>query len=491
MDRAFAMRPVAAHTIPRSPPARRYTHTMLPLLLLLACGPDTIGEPCVCDGHGVQICDGGACGPCQCLPLLDVSEDPEPSVTFHVDPDLPQGDGSEGSPWAWLDWEVLDRALAQGHVRVLFSAQEADGSGAETWPEPLELLREDGSDHRLVLDGSAVTNIDDAHPHWVEAPPGARARVPGVTTGYEDIERSHITLRGFEVTGSDDKGIYFRAGDEVIIEDNLVHRNDGSPSVSLDYVSRSGLPSSSFVVRNNHIWDQRGECVYIGGAEGQDLDAHASVIVENNLIHDCWLALGTHHDGINIKDRIAQVRVQGNVIFNVDWGIEAASPGDYSHNLVWNTQRNGFHFTDAWGTGLSGLVMHDNLSAWAGEAGLYLFAQGNAASGVSIQRFTALGAAGAGLELGTEAGLEVQVQDVLLQDNAVGLDGWGGVEAKVEGCETAGNGLDADRDLQDAACSPGSSDLGDTEVLAGPDGIFFTQDDPWLSTRGGAALPGG
>ena len=47
-----------------------------------------------------------------------------------------------------------------------------------------------------------------------------------------------------EVTGSDDKGVYWRAGDEVIIEDCEIHKNHGSPALNLEYVSRSGLPSS-------------------------------------------------------------------------------------------------------------------------------------------------------------------------------------------------------------------------------------------------------
>ena len=459
------------------------------LLLLLACGPDTIGEPCTCDGHGVRICEGEACGPCMCLPLLEPSEDPEPTTTFWVDPDVQSGVGSAEEPWTSPDWQAIDEALIAGPVWVLFSAQEASGDGPDTWPERLELQRGDTGSHRLVLDGGATWNTDDGAPSWADAPADARARIPGITTGYEDVARSHITIRGFEVTGSDDKGIFVGAGDEVIIEDNLVHGNGGSPSISIDYVSRSGLPSSSFVVRNNHVWDQQGECVYIGGAEGEDLDAHASVVVENNLIHDCWKHLGTHHDGINIKDRIGAVRVSRNVIFHTDWGIEAASPGEYSHNIVWGTGRNGFHITDSWGAGLSGLWLHDNVSAWAGEAGLYLYAREHAASDVLVEGFTSSGASEAGIELGTEAGLEIVLRDVLVEHGEVGLDGWGGVQASVEGCRAEGNAVDADRDLEGTTCIAGATALTQPEAMAGEDGRFFTDDDPWLSPAGGAALP--
>jgi len=459
------------------------------LSLLLACGPDGAGEPCACDGHGVQICQGDTCGPCMCLPLLEPSEEPDPASVFWVDPDVPGGDGSAEDPWAALDWDAVDAALAGGHVRVNFSALEADEDQAETWPEPLDLHRGDGGEHRLVLDGSSWTNTSDSQPAWVEAPAGVRARVPGISTGYDDIPRSRITVRGFEVTGSADKGIYVRAGDEVIIEDNLVHDNAGSPSISLDYVSRTGLPSSSFVVRNNHVWNQRGECIYIGGAEGEDLDAHGYVLVENNLVHDCWKRVGTHHDGINIKDRIGQVQVRRNVIFNTDWGIEAASPGLYAHNLVWSTARNAYHFTDGWGEGLSGLVLEHNVAVWAGHAGLYLSAQQQMTDGVSITGFTAVGSGQAGVELGAGPGLEVSLSDPLLVDNAVGLDGWGGVDAWVEGCQSADNGVVALRDLSGSDCTEGASDLGSLDAMAGPDGVFFTADDPWLSERGGAGLP--
>jgi hypothetical protein len=457
--------------------------------VLAACGPGSTGEPCDCDGHGVQLCDGEDCGPCMCLALLPASEDPEPSATFHVDPDVEHGDGSAERPWTQLDWDALDDALAEGHVRVLFSALEADGASPETWPERLDLTRGDTSEHRLVLEGHAQYNRDDGDPSWAEAPNGARARVPGITTGYEDVERSHITVRGFEVTGSRDKGIRFQAGDEVIIEDNLVHDNRGSPSISLGYTSRTGHASSSFTVRNNHVWDQRGECVYIGGAGGEDIDAHQRVVVENNLIHDCWVALGTEHDGINIKDRIGEVLVQRNVVFHTDWGIEASSPGLYAHNLVWGTARNGFHFSDGWGSGLNGLQLRDNVSVDAGQAGLYLNASRNPTEGVLIEGFTAVGAAEAGLELGTEAGLTARLAELWLEGNAVGLDAWGGVEAEVESCVAADNELDADRDMAAATCTPGSSRLAPLETMAGPDGVFFTQDDPWLAPEGGAQLP--
>lgn len=244
-------------------------HACLPLLgfLLWGCGTPP-SEPCACaDGHGVTLCDGGDCTSCQCLDFAPPTEDPVPAVTRFVDADASDGDGSETDPWAGPHWETLDRDVATGNVLVIFDA-------GDTWPEYLAIGRTDA--------------------------------------------RSRITVRGFDVTGSKDKGIYWRSGDDIVIEDNLVHANRGTPSVSLDYTSRSGHRSTSFIVRNNHVWDQAGECIYIGGAEGEDIDAHEVVVIENNLVHDCRVPFSSQEDGINIKDRIGSVTVARNVVFETN-----------------------------------------------------------------------------------------------------------------------------------------------------------------------------
>ena len=59
--------------------------------------------------------------------------------------------------------------------------------------------------------------------------------------------------------------------------------------------------------------------------------------------------------------------VVGNVVFETDWGTEAASPGRYADNLVFNTRRNGFHLSDSWGLGLVGLEIVNNAVVGAGE----------------------------------------------------------------------------------------------------------------------------
>jgi hypothetical protein len=314
--------------------------------------------------------------------------------------------------------------------------------------------------------------------------------VPGIHTTYDDVARSHVTVRGFEVTGSDDKGIYWRAGDEVVIEDNVIHDNRGSPALSMDYANRSGLPSTSFVVRNNHVFNQRGECIYIGGSEGEDLDAHGHVEVVGNLVHNCWDALDSKHDGINIKDRIAEVEVRRNVVFETDWGIEIASPGTVANNLVFDTKRNGFHLSDAWGLGLSGMALTDNAILRAGERGVRVGADRLGGEDIVFDGMTIQGSEEAALIWAGDEGVASTLDRVVLADNAVGFDGWGTVELEVRRCRVHGNERDDDGSAAGAAagCVSERPDFGDLDAPAGPDGAFFTSDDPWL-VEGGAELP--
>lgn len=435
-------------------------------------------EPCPCDeGHGVTLCDGGECTACQCLGFAAATVDPAPGVTRFVDADATGGDGSEGSPWAVVDWDVLDADVATGDVLVVFDA-------GDTWPEKLDVGRTDLGPNRIVLDGHHSRMTSDG---WVDAD-GERAVMPGILTSFDNVVRSRITVRGFDVTGSRDKGIYWRAGDDIVIEDNLVHANKGSPSVSLDYVSRSGHRSTSFVVRNNHIWDQVGECIYIGGAEGEDIDAHESVVIESNLVHDCTHPFSTHRDGINIKDRIGSVTVQGNVVLATHWGIEIASPGIVRGNLVFGTKSNGIHVTDDWGLGLSGLLLEDNVVIGAGDAGIYMNATNNAWSDVTISRFTVAGAGEAAVEAGGEGGIDGTIDDVVLADSEIGLDAWSPMGFTLSECTVHGNDLPGDRDFASLAggCVNEDPAFGDLTAPAGPDGRFFTDDDPWVSESGGA-----
>jgi hypothetical protein len=459
----------------RAPPAP------LPLLvfLLWGCGgPPKPAEPCACaDGHGVTLCDGADCTACQCLDFAPPTEDPAPAVTRFVDADASGGDGSEADPWAVPDWSTLDGDVAIGHVLVVFDA-------GDTWPEFLAIGRTDLGPNRIVLDGHRSRRTSDG---WVDAD-GARAIVPGIRTGFEGVVRSRMTVRGFDVTGSNDKGIAWQAGDDIVLEDNLVHGNRGTPAVSLDYTSRTGHRSTSFVVRNNHVWDQAGECIYIGGAEGEDIDAHEVVVIENNLVHDCAHPLSTQADGINIKDRIGSVTVARNVVFKTKWGIEIASPATVRGNLVFATRSNGIHVTDDWGHGASGLLLEDNVILDADEAGIYLNATNNAWSDVTLSRLTIVGAREAAIEAGGDGGIDGTIDDVVLADASIGLDAWSPMDFALGKCTVHGLELAGDRELAALAegCVDVDPEFGDLGAPAGPDGHFFTDDDPWVSAAGGA-----
>lgn len=444
---------------------------------------------CACpdgvEGHATY--EGDAC---LCLPSLPPVDEPTPVTIFYVDPDVAAGgDGSDARPWTAIDWDAVDGALQAGPVLVQLSALAQDGLEAQEFPARLDVLRLDAGPHRLVLDGRARFNADDAAPRWEDAG-SARARVPGVHTGFENIARSRITVRGLEVTGSDDKGVYWRAGDEVIIEDCEIHKNHGSPALNLEYVSRSGLPSSSFTVRNTHVYDQVGECIYIGGAEGEDLDAHALVVLENNLIHDCTDPFDTKHDGINIKDRIGEARVTRNVILRTDWGVEAASPGTYAHNVVIDPDREAFLINLSFGPARD-LWFLDNAAIRPGHDGWHVDTEAASATGVRLERFTSLDAGEAGVLLGVGQALEIIIDDVVLAGGEVGLDGWGepgALTLELGACALADNETDADRLLADRA-SCGRAELGARTTAAGPDGLMFTDDDGWIAAAGGARPP--
>jgi hypothetical protein len=411
----------------------------------------------------VRICEDGECGPCQCLPWAEPTPDPEPGVTFYADPDgRAEAAGTEADPWSTLDWPVIDDALGTRHVRVLFRSDA-------TWSDKLLISRTDIWQHRLVLDGATWPTADD------------RATVPGISTGFDDVPRHRVTVRGFEVTGSRDKGVYWRGGDARVLEDLVVHDNQGSPAVSLDYANRTGLHSMGFSLRNSHVYDQTGECVYIGGSEGEDLDSHAQLVLERNLIHHCWSPISSQHDGINVKDRITGVTITDNVIFEVDWAIEVASPAVISGNLMFDLMRNGFHLSDSWGLGLSGVVLRDNAVISPHEDGLYLGANRLPWTDVMVDGLVVADAGVAAILAASDGGVQATLDRVVLVDSATGVEGWGTPALTFLRCQSGGHDEAPGGVFEGALtdCSETAWRTADLSLTAGPDGLWLTDDDPW------------
>jgi len=458
---------------------RRTLLLSLSALALPACARLS-GEPCECpNAHGAVYDDRCVCMP----PGLAGGGGPGFRSEFYVDPDVqPGGDGSQASPWTQVDWDAVDAALNQGFVAVYFSATTADGSEAQDIPGPLVVRRSDQGRNLLLLDGRRWTNTSDTSPSWELA--RGRARVAGIRTPYEDGVYSNITVSGFEITGSKDKGVYWRAGDDVALVDLVVHDNGGTPAINLEYSNRTGHRSERFRVVGCHVYNQPGECIYIGGSEGQDEPSHHRVEIVGNLIHHCRDPYGSKNDGINVKDNIGEVLVEGNVVYETDWGIEVASPGRYAHNLVLDTAREGVQISDVFNP-ISDLVLEDNVVVRPGHDGVHITADQQRATGLELRRTTVIEAGQAGLLVGGEAGLDLVVDQLAVFDSAVGLDGWGQGQAQVQACTVGGNQLDADRVLADASCA--SADAPDASRPEGDDGTWLTADDAGYVSGGARA----
>ena len=234
------------------------------------------------------------------------------------------------------------------------------------------------------------------------------------------------------------------------------------------------------------MYDQRGECLYIGGSEGTDAPSHRGVILENNLIHDCYADLDTKHDAINVKDRLVDVVVRRNVVLNADWGIEVASPGTFANNVVLHTKREGFQISDSFSP-ISDMVFTDNVVIGPSHDGFHLTTEQARAPGMALVRNTVIDAGQAGVLVGSVAGIDLTIEDMVIVSSSAGFDGWGdGADLQIDGCRTADNDVDFDRLFEGLGHCEGAA-RPDVTQPAGPDGLFFTADDPWL-VDGGAQL---
>lgn len=460
---------------PQEPPvatdrASRPLPSSLPLLALLtACTSRLVGVACPCDGHGVQRCDGDACGPCMCLPFAEPSPDPTFATTFWVDAGA-DGDGTSSSPWGTVNWSAVDTALVGGDVAVWFSAR--DGAAAEVYDDRLDVLRADTGPHRVVLDGRFWWRDGDT---WRENETLVRARFRGAGTSMEPIARHRVTLRGFELAHSSAQGVYWVGGDGVVLEDLDVHHNGRSPAILFEYANRSGLPSTGIVLRNTHVHEVRGECVYIGGAEGTGGPSHAGLLIERNLVHGCGsLGIRGHQwDAINVKDGIEGVEVVGNVLFDAHWGLEIGSPADLHDNLVFDVADDGIHLGDEWGDGHDGTAIRDIAVLGAGGQGVRVGADFAAADDVAIDGLVVIGAAGDDLRFAGEQGITGTARRLWLLGETP-VEGWGTVDVVFSECAVAGEAIGWVE-----ACDVVDPEIPDLGAPAGVDGVFFTADDPW------------
>ena len=441
---------------------------------------------CPVPAHGTQVCDPAddTCGPCLCLPLEPVPPDPAWATTYYVDPDAAAGgDGSAAAPWTAPDWPAIDAALGAGDVAVYFSARAAAADEPQPYAEELQILRTDTGPARLLLDGRARWSDDGTPAVWSDNTGTARARVPGATTTEELVKRSRVTLRGFELVDSSAQGVFWEAGDDVVLEDLVVHRNGRSPAIALQYASRSGLPSSNLVIRNNHLYDIKGECIYIGGVETEPVPSHTGVTIENNLVHHCGAhnRYGDDWDGINVKDGITDVVVRRNVIFESHWGLQMDSGALIEGNLIYDTYDDGIMLGDGWGANYSTTRVVDTVILRGAEDGLYVGADRTLTDGLAIEHLTVAGMKGAGIAFAGRTGVTASVEALLDGDAAAGLDGWGSVTLAVGACGLFDvEALDAGAAAgAAAACATVAPDFVDLADPAGADHVFFTDDDGW------------
>ena len=415
-------------------------------------------------------------------------------TTFFVDPDssVLTSDGSVARPWSQLDWAAVDAALARGNVTVFFSARAAGADTNQLSGDLLSLSRTDDGPSRLVLDGISQFNADDASPRWEPNTGASRATFRGASTTEAKVKRSHLTLRGFELANARAQGVYYEAGDDVVLEDLVIHDNGSSPAIFFDYANRSGLRSTGITIRNCHLYSITGECIYIGGVENTGGAAHDGVLIENNLIRECGARQrnGDDWDGINIKDQLSNVVVRRNVIKDAYRGMQITSSDlIIEHNLIIDTQNASIVLGGGWSRGISAAtrVAH-NVLVRGTTAGVYLDADTDAATGPLITHNTiigAIGTPGAGLHFAGNAGLTATAQANVVTDCATGVDGWGQAAVEFDACVFWRNTSDTRRAMSGGSaerCTSVDPRYVDAQQLAGDDHVFFTADDGWLPT---------
>ena len=382
---------------------------------------------------------------------------PPPAATaFYVDPTYTgTGDGSARAPWRTLvedrnpgfaeQWAAINRALADGSVTVYFSARQARRDEPEELVGSVRVERTDKSGHRLTLDGMSMWNADDAAPRWKSYTGTARMRIR-MTRGCcfsigwdDDVPRDHVTMRGFEVTGS---GARIRwGGSDTVLEYIWSHDVKGVGATVQFNAAVTDWPEcrdlgrcEGITIRNNTIERGIGEGIYLAGTYTRTQDGgcpgygvtHRSILIEGNTIVDPGLN-GEEGDGIDLKAGLVDVTVRNNVIRNPHAGRRGADgitclgePGGSRTNYLIEGKRiTGARHGMILG-GLNGAVIRDNAVVGSTRVGIYLCADpGRPDRAVEITHNTVRGS---GIGLGEVDG--VVLRRNLLTGRGRQITGW-------------------------------------------------------------------
>ena len=273
----------------------------------------------------------------------------ESQTAFYVDPSaLRVGDGSALTPWRDFEdgnpnqaahWAAINRALAVSDVTIFFSARHADSDTAEEMTNAytdavVRVNRTDTSAHHLTLDGESFYNTNVFAGAWASnhGTNRMRLRMTGgccVSIGWDnDASYDHVTLRGFEVTGSGGRVRW--GGSFSVIEDMWIHDVTDlgatlqfTPAVIDGTCIPIGI-DHDVTIRHNLIERNIGESIYIasnynyvedgGCVEGPfSGDNHYDFLVEQNTVDEPAF-YGAEGDGVDFKAGIYNVTIRQNLI---------------------------------------------------------------------------------------------------------------------------------------------------------------------------------
>jgi hypothetical protein len=286
-------------------------------------------------------------------------------TAFYVLPTSTAGSpaGTATHPWTSLldndadygtKWSTIMTALATSDVIVYLAGVAPDGVTQEVLSPTaagsgLVINRAcisggyctSGADttqpHHLTIDGMSLYSTSNSAPVWVPNPTTTRLQVSCVAgcnmaLGWGDSQmRSHITVRGIEVSGLGNANANARTilmGSFLTFEYIYMHDIGGpdGPTMLLDTAVLGTCvfqgDGHDITLRHNHIVNGFGEGIYLGGnynfaADGGCVtgpnsgDNNFDILVENNTLTDTGSG-GGQGDGIDIKSGVYNVTVRLN-----------------------------------------------------------------------------------------------------------------------------------------------------------------------------------